>query len=427
VASQDAVGGIGSSVGAYAGSEAVVEALMELAVGRPVVVADDPRRENEVDLVAPAAGITAETVALMVRHGSGLVCAAMSAERARRLRLPLQVAENEDGKGTAYTVLCDRRWPADGTVHTGISASDRAATLRVLGDLRSGPDQLTRPGHVAPLVARPSGVLERPGHTEAGVDLTRLAGLPAVAALVELVHDDGRMVRLGEWPEFRQRHRLPGFSVVTIGDLVAHRRRSETQVVHVSSALLPTRHGRFRVYAYREKVSGAEHLALVMGHPDEPPLVRVHSECRTGDALGSLRCDCGSQLEMSLAAIAGEGGVLVYLGGQEGRGIGLARKVEAYQLQDRGADTYEANQLLGLPADARDYCAAAQILRDLGFEAVRLLTNNTAKVDGLVDNGVAVAARVPVEAAATAHNRRYLTAKASAGHLLNGLYVRAAP
>src|SRR6266516_1424946 len=363
-------------------TDPVISALVELAAGRPVIVADDPDRENEIDFVAATDGISAETVALMVRHGTGLICAAIPAERARHLRLPPQVAENEDYKGTAYTVLCDARWPADGSVHTGISAADRARTLNVIADPAATAADLTRPGHVAPLVARPGGVLQ---------------------------HDDGTMVRLHEWPAFRLRHRLPDLAVLTISDLIAYRRRTEVLVRHVGVAELPTSQGGFRVHAYREAVTGAEHLALVMGEIGDGALVRVHSECRTGDALGSLRCDCRAQLEMALGEIANEGrGVVVYLGGQEGRGIGLANKIAAYALQDEGTDTYEANRLLGLPEDARDYHAAAHILAHLGMARVRLLTNNVAKQRGLAGYGLEVVARVPLETGVTGENRRYL-------------------
>jgi 3,4-dihydroxy 2-butanone 4-phosphate synthase / GTP cyclohydrolase II len=402
-------------------ADPVIGALLELAAGRPVVVADDPDRENEIDFVAAASGITTETVALMVRYGTGLVCAAMPPERARHLRLPLQVPENEDAKGTAYTVLCDARWPA-GDVHTGISAADRARTFNVLADPAAGPTDLTRPGHVAPLIARPGGVLERGGHTEAGVDLTRLAGLPPVAAIVEIQHDDGSMVRLHQWPAFRDRHGLPNLAVLTISDLIAHRRRTEVLIRHVATADLPTQHGRFQVHAYREAVTDVEHLALVIGDVGDGALVRIHSECRTGDALGSLRCDCRAQLELALSTVAAEGrGVVLYLGGQEGRGIGLANKIAAYGLQDQGVDTYAANRMLGLPEDARDYHAAAQILGHLGLGAVRLLTNNIAKQSGLAGYGVRVLDRVPLETGVTWENRRYLVSKASAGHLLTGL------
>jgi 3,4-dihydroxy 2-butanone 4-phosphate synthase/GTP cyclohydrolase II len=402
--------------------DAVSGALVRLAAGQPVVVADDPDREDELDFVAAASGITAGTVALMVRHGTGLICAAMPADRARELRLPAQVADNEDVKGTAYTVLCDARWPAGGRLHTGVSAADRARTLNVLADPAAGAGDLTRPGHIVPLVARPGGVLERRGHTEAGVDLTRLAGLRQVAAIVEIQHDDGRMVRLSEWPEFRRRHGLPDLAVLTIADLVAYRRRTELLVEHAGVADLPTEHGRFTVHAYREAATGAEHLALVYGEPGDGALVRVHSECRTGDALGSLRCDCRGQLDLALATIAAEGrGVLVYLGGHEGRGIGLASKIAAYGLQDQGVDTYAANRMLGLPEDAREYHAAAHILAHLGIRAVRLLTNNTAKQRSLAEHGVRVLARVPLEANVTWDNRRYLVAKAAAGHLLTAL------
>jgi 3,4-dihydroxy 2-butanone 4-phosphate synthase / GTP cyclohydrolase II len=401
------------------GTERITRALVELAAGGLVVVADDPGRENEIDFIAAAGGISPATVARLIRHGSGLVCAAMPAARARQLRLPPQVSDNEDPKGTAYTVLCDAVWPADGRVHTGISAADRAHTLRALADAATGPDGLTRPGHIAPLVARPGGVLERGGHTEAGVDLCTAAGLPPVAAIVEVTHDDGRMVRLHEWDAFRTGHRLPDYPVLTIAELAAHRRRSEHLVDHIATADLPTGHGRFTVHAYRHRITGAEHLALVLGQPGDGALVRVHSECRTGDALGSLRCDCRAQLELALATIAAEGrGILVYLGDHEGRGIGLANKIAAYGLQDRGADTYEANRLLGLPIDARDYHAAAHILTHLQATTIRLLTNNTAKHHALTDHHITVLARVPLETRPTPHNHTYLTAKASAGHLL---------
>ncbi len=402
-----------------AGGDRITRALVELAAGGLVVVADDPGRENEIDFIAAAGAISPATVALMVRHGSGLICAAMPGGWARRLRLPPQVAENEDAKGTAYTVLCDAVWPADGRGHTGISAADRACTLRTLADENTPASGLTRPGHIAPLIARAGGVLERGGHTEAGVDLCRLAGLPPVAAIVEITHDDGRMVRLHEWEAFRARHDLPDYPVLTIAELAAHRRRTEQLVVHVAQSELPTAHGRFTVHAYRHAITGDEHLALVLGEPGDGALVRVHSECRTGDALGSLRCDCRAQLELALATIAADGrGVLVYLGGHEGRGIGLANKIAAYGLQDEGADTYEANRLLGLPLDARDYHPAAHILAHLGVHRVRLLTNNTAKRDDLADHQITVLARVPLETRPTAHNQAYLTAKAHAGHLL---------
>jgi 3,4-dihydroxy 2-butanone 4-phosphate synthase/GTP cyclohydrolase II len=401
------------------GTERITRALVELAAGGLVVVADDPGRENEIDFIAAADGISPATVASMVRHGSGLICAAMPAGWARRLRLPPQVAENEDTKGTAYTVLCDAVWPADGVTHTGISAADRAHTLRTLAAEATDAGGLTRPGHIAPLIARPGGVLERGGHTEAGVDLCRAAGLPPVAAIVEITHDDGRMVRLHEWPAFRATHRLPDHPVLTIAELAAHRRRTEQLVAHVAAADLPTAHGRFTVHAYRHTITGAEHLALVLGRPADGALVRVHSECRTGDALGSLRCDCRAQLELALASIAAEGrGILIYLGDHEGRGIGLANKIAAYGLQDQGVDTYEANRLLGLPIDARDYHPAAHILTHLGVHTIRLLTNNTAKHDQLTDHHITVLARVPLETRPTPHNQTYLTAKAHAGHLL---------
>jgi 3,4-dihydroxy 2-butanone 4-phosphate synthase/GTP cyclohydrolase II len=388
--------------------------IAALRAGRPVIVADDPGRENEIDFIVPAAAITGQTVALLVRHGTGLICAAMPARRAGELELPLQVPAGGDARTTAYTVLCDARWPADGTVHTGICAADRATTLRVLADPASTRDDLVRPGHVAPLAAVAGGVLARAGHTEAGVDLAERAGLPPVAAIVEIQHDNGTMVRPSDWPAFRRRHRLPDLAVATIADLIEYRRRRKVQVRQLAAARLPTRWGPMAVSAWRDTVTGDHHVAVVAGDVTDgrPVLTRVHSECLTGDVLGSLRCDCGAQRDTALARIGAEGrGALVYLGGQEGRGIGLANKIAAYRLQDQGADTVQANQRLGLPVDARRYHAAGQILAALGVHRVRLMTNNPAKVPDLAAH-VDVVAREPLQTPANPHSEAYLQAKA---------------
>ncbi|WP_285104707.1 GTP cyclohydrolase II [Promicromonospora sp. MEB111] len=431
-----------------AGTGLVERAFAELAAGRPVLVADDAGRENEVDAVLAAGVATTEWVAWTVRHSSGYLCAPMPARRADALGLPLMVERSEDPRGTAYTVSVD----AVG-VSTGISAADRALTLRVLGDPGSGARDLIRPGHVLPLRARPGGVLERAGHTEAAVDLVRLAGGSGeVGAIAELVRDDGAMMRLPEAQELAQEY---GLVVLTVADLVAWRRAhdevppaaaeepvladspTDPWVERVAEAALPTAYGDFRVVAYRDLRSGAEHLALTpvapasaarRGEPglggDRAPLVRVHSECLTGDGLGSLRCDCGPQLEASLRAVAAEGGAVVYLRGHEGRGIGLAAKIQAYALQDAGLDTVEANVELGLPVDAREYGAASAILADLGLDGVTLLTNNPEKVTGLRAAGTDVVGRRGLVVGHGAHNHRYLeTKRLVMGHRLGGADV----
>nr|WP_051109487.1 GTP cyclohydrolase II [Promicromonospora sukumoe] len=418
-------------------------ALAELAAGRPVLVADDAGRENEVDVVLAAGVATQQWVAWTVRHSSGYLCAPMPAHRADALELPLMVERTEDPLRTAYTVSVD----AVG-VSTGISAADRALTLRVLGDPASVAGDLIRPGHVLPLRARPGGVLERPGHTEAAVDLVRLAGeraattgpavLGEVGAIAELVRDDGAVMRLAEAHDLAAEH---GLVVLTVAELVAWRRAHDPvpaataadsthsalpapRVERVAEAALPTRHGDFRVVAYRDLVSGAEHLALTpVGH-EGGSLVRVHSECLTGDGLGSLRCDCGPQLEASLRAVAAEGGAVVYLRGHEGRGIGLAAKIQAYTLQDAGRDTVEANVELGLPVDAREYGAASAILADLGVAVVTLLTNNPGKVTGLRAAGTDVVGRRGLVVGHGVHNHRYLeTKRLVMGHRLGAVAV----
>ncbi|MEU4387784.1 3,4-dihydroxy-2-butanone-4-phosphate synthase [Promicromonospora sp. NPDC023805] len=417
----------------------VERALAELAAGRPVLVADDAGRENEVDVVFAARTATAEWVAWTVRHSSGYVCAPMPAHRADALGLPLMVERSEDPRRTAYTVSVD----AAVGVTTGISASDRALTLRTLGDPASGARDLIRPGHVLPLRARAGGVLERAGHTEATVDLVRLAGgaardLGEVGAIAELVRDDGAVMRL---PEARALAEEAGLVVLTVADLVAWRQTHDPVVVadadpgvrvhRVGEASLPTRHGEFRVVAYRDLRSGAEHLALMplgsahdgtAGSSVRGSLVRVHSECLTGDALGSLRCDCGPQLQASLATVAAEGGAVIYLRGHEGRGIGLSAKIRAYALQDAGRDTVQANVDLGLPVDSREYSAASAILADLGLDGVTLLTNNPEKVSGLRAAGTDVVGQRSLVVGHGVHNHRYLeTKRVVLGHDIGSL------
>ena len=394
----------------------VEHAVAEIAAGRPVIVVDDEDRENEGDIVFAAEHATPELVGFAVRWTSGLLCVPLAAEECDRLDLPPMCEDNQDPKGTAYTVSVDAR----AGVTTGISAAERARTIRTLADPATGPQDLTRPGHVFPLRAREGGVLVRPGHTEAGVDLARLAGLRPAAAIGELVHDDGSMQRRPALTAFAEEH---GLALLSIADLVAWRaadeaeraaeRLAEAAVDRVAEAHIPTRHGSFRAAGYRGP-DGREHLALVLGELADGTdvLVRVHSECLTGDVLGSLRCDCGPQLEAGLAAIAAEGrGILLYLRGHEGRGIGLLAKLQAYELQEAGADTLDANVALGLPTDARDYGAGAAVLADLGVRSVRLLTNNPDKRAGLEEHGVLVLGRVPMPVVATAENLRYLQTK----------------
>ncbi|WP_153814891.1 bifunctional 3,4-dihydroxy-2-butanone-4-phosphate synthase/GTP cyclohydrolase II [Streptomyces sp. SUK 48] len=387
----------------------VEQAIADIAAGRPVIVVDDEDRENEGDLVIAAEKVTPEIVAFMMSECRGLVCAPMEAAELDRLRLPQMVEDNTESMKTAFTVSVD----ASGAhgVTTGISAADRATTLQLLASGTAGPTDFVRPGHVFPLRARPGGVLERNGHTEAAVDLARLAGLRPAGAIVEIAGEDGRMLRLPELIPFARKH---GLTIISIEDLVAHRRGTEPTVRREAETLLPTRHGTFTAHGYRSTVDGVEHVALVHGEigTGEDVLVRVHSECLTGDVFGSLRCDCGPQLDSSLARIQEEGrGVVVYLRGHEGRGIGLLSKLRAYELQEQGRDTLDANLELGLPADARDYGAGAQILADLGVRSVRLMTNNPDKADALERHGVRVAGREPMPVQAGEHNLRYLRTK----------------
>lgn len=388
-------------------TDRVGAALDRLAAGRPVVVVDDPDRENECDVVFAASLATPELLAFTVRHSSGIVCAPLQDADADRLALPPMTAVSEDPKGTAFTVSVDARTG----VTTGISAADRAHTLRVLADEDATASSLTRPGHVFPLRARAGGVLARRGHTEAGVDLLRLAGLPQVAAIAELVADDGTMLRSDRLAGFLHAHDLVD---LTVQELADHVRRSERQVRRVAVTRLPTVHGRFTAYGYLDEPTGIECVLLVLGElgDGEDVLVRVHSECLTGDALGSARCDCGAQLDAALAQVAAAGrGVVAYVRGHEGRGIGLLSKLRAYELQDAGADTVEANLRLGLPVDSRDYAPAAQALLDVGVRSVRLITNNPAKGDALRRYGVGVRGRVPSHTAPTQDNLHYLRAK----------------
>lgn len=393
--------------------DSIEEAIAAIAAGRAAVVVDDEDRENEGDIVFAADAATPETVALTVRHTSGVLCAPMPASVADRMDLPPMTARNEDPKGTAYTVSCD----AIAGTTTGISAADRAITLKVLADPSSTADLISRPGHVFPLVAASGGVAERRGHTEAAVDLSRLAGRAPVGAIAELVHDDGTMMRLPALRDFADRHGMP---LVTIEDLVSYlgpAGQPEVPAVPDTSTPtvdLPTRYGTFRVSVHPDPETGAEHVVLQAptgGQEPDRPLVRLHSECLTGDVFGSERCDCGAQLDHALHQAMAEGGTVIYLRGHEGRGIGLANKILAYALQDSGMDTVAANEHLGLPADARSYRSAAGILQRLGLDHIRLVTNNPDKADQLEREGITVTEVVPSPAPVTEHNRRYLTTK----------------
>jgi len=387
--------------------DSIEDALRELRAGKPIVVIDDADRENEGDLIFAAQLATTELVAFMIRHTSGYICVGMIGADLDRLDLPPMTVVNEDRKGTAYAVSVDARE----VVSTGISAADRALTIKVLADSATEPYELTRPGHVIPLRAVPGGVLRRPGHTEAAVDLTRLAGLNAAGALCELVNDDGSMMRAQECRAFADEHHL---LMISIEDLIRFRRRHETQVERVAAVPLPTEFGTFTAHGYRSTIDGSEHVALVVGDigDGQDVLVRVHSECLTGDVFSSLRCDCGPQLHAAMRQVAGAGrGVVLYVKGHEGRGIGLLDKLRAYALQDTGRDTVDANLDLGLPADARDYGTGAQILADLGVRSMRLLTNNPAKRAGLEGYGLTISERVPLVIDSNDHNRDYLQTK----------------
>jgi 3,4-dihydroxy 2-butanone 4-phosphate synthase/GTP cyclohydrolase II len=396
----------------------IEQAIADIAAGRPVVVVDDADRENEGDLVLAADLVTPELVAFTMTECRGLLCVPMERTALERLQLGAMVAHNTERHGTAFTVSVD----ASEGVSTGISAADRARTIQILAGADSRPDELVRPGHVFPLEAKSGGVLRRPGHTEAAVDLARMAGLTPAGVICEIVNPDGTMARLPELTVFADKH---GLTLITIADLIAYRQRTEKQVERVAEARLPTPHGIFRAVGYRAEYDSAEHVALVYGDlgDGQEVLVRVHSECLTGDVFGSLRCDCGPQLDAALARVAEEGrGVVLYVRGHEGRGIGLLHKLQAYQLQDLGRDTVDANLELGLPADARDYGTGAQILYDLGVRSMRLLTNNPAKRAGLEGYGLTVAGREALPVRPHPENVRYLRTKRDRmGHLLDEL------
>jgi 3,4-dihydroxy 2-butanone 4-phosphate synthase/GTP cyclohydrolase II len=392
----------------------VEEAVARIARGEQVIVVDDEDRENEGDLIFAAEKVTPEAINFMARHARGLICIALTAERCDELDLPLMVEKNTSTHGTAFCVSVEAK---EGTT-TGISAHDRAATVSALIGPDTRPADLQRPGHMFPLRARKAGVLKRAGHTEAAVDLARLAGLTPAGVLCEIMDDDGDMARLPRLREFASQH---GLGLLTVADLIAYRMKTEKLVERVAGPRLPTAFGDFRVYGYRNRVTGEEHLALVMGEidPTEPVLARVHSQCLTGDIFASKRCDCGMQLDVALARIAEEGrGVLLYLL-QEGRGIGLFNKLRAYELQDQGEDTVEANLHLGFKADPRDYGTGAQILADLGARRLRLMTNNPKKYTALRGFGLEIVERVALEVEPTDSNRAYLEAKKEKlGHLL---------
>ena len=396
--------------------DSIEDAILAIRDGKQVVVVDDEDRENEGDLIFAGAKSTPEAIGFMNRYTSGVICVPMEGEALDRLGLPPMTHINEDRKGTAYSVSVDAR---DG-IETGISAADRSRTIRVLCDSATEPFELTRPGHVFPLRAMPGGVLRRPGHTEAAVDLARLAGLTPAGVIAEVVHDDGSMMRAPALREFADTH---GLLMISIADLIAYRRKNESQIELVATAQLPTEFGVFDICGYQGILDGLDHVAMRIGEIGDghDVLVRVHSECLTGDALGSLRCDCGPQLKAAMRAVAQEGrGIVLYMRGHEGRGIGLLHKLRAYALQDTGSDTLQANLELGLPADSRDYGTGAQILVDMGVKSMRLLTNNPTKRAGLEGYGLTITEQVAIEIEPNDFNMAYLTAKRDAmGHDLH--------
>ncbi|XP_009777008.1 bifunctional riboflavin biosynthesis protein RIBA 1, chloroplastic [Nicotiana tabacum] len=398
------------------GFSSIPEAIEDIRQGKMVIVVDDEDRENEGDLIMAAELATPEAMAFIVKHGTGIVCASMKGEDLDRLQLPLMVPpkENEEKLSTAFTVSVDAKY---GTT-TGVSARDRAKTVLALASKDSRPEDFNRPGHIFPLKYREGGVLKRAGHTEASVDLAVLAGLDPVAVLCEIVDDDGSMARL---PRLRQFAEVENLKIISIADLIRYRRKREKLVELAAAAPIPTMWGPFKAYCFKSVLDGIEHIAMVKGDigDGKDVLVRVHSECLTGDIFGSARCDCGKQLALAMKQIEQAGrGVLVYLRGHEGRGIGLGHKLRAYNLQDDGHDTVEANEELGLPVDSREYGIGAQILRDLGVRTMKLMTNNPAKYVGLKGYGLAIAGRVPLLAPITTENRKYLeTKRVKLGHV----------
>jgi 3,4-dihydroxy 2-butanone 4-phosphate synthase / GTP cyclohydrolase II len=393
----------------------IENAIAAVARGEIVIVVDDADRENEGDLIMAAESMTPEKMAFMIRHTSGVICMPVEGPRLDELRLPLMVADNTESQRTAFTVSVDAR---AGTT-TGISAADRSTTVHALLDAATKPEDLARPGHIFPLRYRDGGVLKRAGHTEAAVDLARLAGMQPAGVLAEVVNDDGTMARMPRLEEFAAEH---GLQLISIADLIRYRRHSEKLVRRVSEARIPTRHGDFTGFVFESLLDGTEHMAFVKGEVagQENVLVRVHSECLTGDVFGSMRCDCGLQLDAAMELIAREGtGVVVYLRGHEGRGIGLGHKIRAYTLQDQGRDTVEANVELGFPADSREYGIGSQMLVDLGVSTMRIMTNNPAKYGGLEGYGLEIVERVPLHVLPNSENIRYLrTKQEKMGHLL---------
>lgn len=397
--------------------ETAIEALSK---GQLVIVADDESRENEGDLILIAEKATPQALAFMIRHTTGIICLSMTGQRLDELRLPQMVAESTDRKQTAFTVTVDARQG----VTTGVSANDRTQTILTLIDPKTKPEDLCRPGHIFPLRYKEGGVLKRAGHTEAAVDLARMANCQPAGILAELINDDGTMMRMPDLERFAIEHNLP---LITVADIIRYRRQKEKLVECISSAKIPTAYGEFTALVYESKLDGMEHIALVKGDiaGKSNILVRVHSECLTGDVFGSKRCDCGSQLDLAMQIIAKEGaGAIIYLRGHEGRGIGLAHKLRAYHLQDQGRDTVEANIELGLPVDSREYGIGAQILVDLKLSTIKLLTNNPIKYGGLGGYDLKIVERVPLNSIATKENIRYLqTKKEKLGHFLEFDYA----
>lgn len=393
--------------------DTISDALEDLKQGKVIIVVDDEDRENEGDFIALADKADASVINFMIKYGRGLLCVPLTDAYAKRLSFKAMVDQNTDSYSTAFTVSVDHH-----DTHTGISAIERAQTVAAIVNEESGPDDFRKPGHIFPLVAKDGGVLRRAGHTEAAVDLARLSGSPQVGVICEILNDDGTMARLPQLEVIAKEHNL---KLISIADLIAYRKRSEKLVERQAEALLPTEYGDFRAVVYTNHLDDKEHVALVKGDIDgDPTLVRVHSECLTGDAFASLRCDCGPQLHAALRQISEAGnGVILYLR-QEGRGIGLLNKIKAYALQDQGADTVEANQKLGFAPDLRDYGIGAQILYDLGVRQMKLLTNNPRKVKGIEGHGLQVVERVPLEVDKNPHNAGYLqTKKEKMGHILH--------